>query len=667
MSAAFLVAAAAVSWSVMHPTELDPAYMRRVAEKAAEYGGVDSFEVCGRCGFAWGGINALVDYAPYPQTAAAVDRGLVERTRSRMNEIVAIAHKAGKPVYYWHREGYMPKEMKRDLPELLDADGEYDLLGKAYLDYVRWKVAAAFDAVPGLDGIVLTLTEADFSVIHNSNPRRYPSDKVVDTITRIFLEEHEKRGKTFIFRSFGSVAKDYEDLLAGAALSAKDHRFEVETKVTAYDFDPFLPENPFLRRLPGCTLGAECDGLGEYLGAGYLPAAQVPVIRRYVDDANAKGTDRFTIRIDRVGNSLFDSAQEVNLYAYMRFVRDPSATPEQVLDEWAGRRWPKCREEMKRLSRMGFEVTTGTQFVKSHVSFHQNPTAPNFKYIKACGVMGVYRDGFDLHMERDMWGVLSDRKAPGRAAIRAEKERAVRLADEGLALLESIRDRLDPDEYARHRRAWFNATKATRSVKAFTDCACAYFDDMERGDADAKSLRAAIAAAERTIVPEMKNPNIDRSSFNMTRCVATGDDLDRVYFFPYLWLSREFLNEYKAEFAARAKLLARADVLDFVIPGGIYDDARTYRSAMHASYQSIDTGVPLRFVGNAIFPNGCVAVEFKDVLGARVEVDVDPSYAKSFEVTESVSGGVRRVTVSKKGDAYPALRSIALVGPGRRQ
>ena len=656
-----LFAAATISWSVMHPTELDPPYMQRVVDKAAEYGGVDSFEVCGRCGFAWGGINALVDYAPYPRTAAAVDKELIAVTRKRMNEIVEIAHKAGKPVYYWHREGYMPKEMTLDVPELLDENGEFDLLGRPYLDYVRWKVSSAFDAVPGLDGIVLTLTEADFSVIHNSNPQRYPAAKVVDTINRIFIEEHNKRGKTFIFRSFGSVAQDYEDLLAGAALTAKDYKFEVETKITAYDFDPFLPENPFLRKIPGGMLGAECDCLGEYLGAGYLPAEQTKVIRRYINEANAKDTDRFTIRIDRVGNTIFDSAQEVNLYAYMRFIRDAKATPEEIMNEWAARRWPKCREEMKKLSRMGFDVTVSTHFINHNVSFHQNPTAPNFKYIKSCGIMGLYRDGYDLHMARDMWGILSHERAPGRDFIREEKAKAVRLADEGLKLLESLKDRLDSAEYSRHRRAWYNATKATRAVKAFTDCACAYFDDMDLNDVSAKSLRAAITAAEKTIIPEMTNPNIDRNTFNMTRCVPMGDNLDRIYFFPYLWLSREFLNEYNAEFKARAKLLARKDVIDFIIPGGMYDDVRTHRSSMHASYQTIESGVPARFVGNPTFPNGTITVEFKDVPGARIEIDADPAYSKEYNLVESVANGIRTVTISKKGLKYPAIRSIALV------
>ena len=36
-----------ISWSIMHPTAIDIAYMKRVVDKAAAYVGVDSFEVCG--------------------------------------------------------------------------------------------------------------------------------------------------------------------------------------------------------------------------------------------------------------------------------------------------------------------------------------------------------------------------------------------------------------------------------------------------------------------------------------------------------------------------------------------------------------------------------------------------------------------------------------------
>lgn len=649
-----------IAWSVMHPIVVEPDYMRRLVAKAAEYGDVDSFEICGECNQKHGGLNGLLAYEPYPKTAAAVDRKAVDEYRRKLRETVEIAHAAGKSVHFWHREGFMPKTMLEDVPGMLDEDGEYDLLGKPYLDYVRWKVREAFRLVPALDGIVLTLTEADFSVIHNSRPERYPPAKVVETISRIFLEEHRRLGKRMIFRSFGSIESDYRDLIAGANACADDYGFEIETKITPYDFSPFLKANPYLKKTSRCTIGAECDCLGEYLGAGYLPAAQVDAIARYVGYGRAADVDRYAIRIDRVGNSVFDSAQEVNLYAYHRFIRDPQATAASVLDAWAKRRWPKCPEEMKDLAKKSFRLVEATQFIDHNVCFHQNPPPPSFKYVKFSGIMGVFRDGMDLHMTAPMWGMMTDQKTPGRKAIRAEKVLAERLAVEGFAALEKLKDRLDPDEYARQSRAWSIAAKSVPAMRAYYDCVCAYFDDMDRNDADATTLRAAVAAADRTIMPRMKSTEIDLSSFNMNACRARGEDLDRVYFVTFLWLSRELLNEYRAEFAARQKFLSRKDVVDFVIPGGIYDDVRV-RRIMHSSYQNIDAGVPVRIVGNAAFPNGTIAVEFKDVPGARVEIDLDPSLAQTYNKVERVRDGVRTVTISKQGASYPGVRSIALV------
>jgi hypothetical protein len=227
-----------ISWSIMHPTAIDLAYMERVAEKAIAYGGVDSFEVCGDCHSPYGGINGLSMLDPYPRARAKIDPAEVEKARAQMNAMIAIAHRIGKPLYYWHREIFLPKGLLEDLPSLLDEDGEFDLLGKTYQDYLRFKIEEAFKHAPGLDGIVLTLTEADFSVIHNSNPERYPPPKVVEALVRIFAEEHAKRGKRFILRSFGSIRKDYEDIIAGAVAAAKDHAFEIETKVTEADFVP---------------------------------------------------------------------------------------------------------------------------------------------------------------------------------------------------------------------------------------------------------------------------------------------------------------------------------------------------------------------------------------------------------------------------------------------
>ena len=655
-----LLLAVSIWWSVFHPTDPDVEYMRTVVQKAQEYGNVAGFEACGDCAGALNGMNGLLLWEPYPETAKACDRAKALAQRKRMKEICDLAHSIGKPFIYWHRELYLPKEMLKDEPKLLDENGDFDLLGEPYAKYLRWKIDETFKVLPELDGLVLTMTEADYSVIHAANAKRYPPAKVVETIVRIFAEELEKRGKIFSVRSFGSIAADYESILAGSALAAKDHGFEIETKVTPYDFDPFLPDNPFLRHVPGTTLAAECDGLGEFLGAGYLPCVQTDAIRRYVTEATRKKVDRFTIRIDRVGNRIFDSAQEANLYAYHRFIADPSLTSDEVMSDWAKRRWPKCATEMRELAKDGFRLVRATQFVAENVAFHQNPVTPNFKYVKAGGIFAAFRENADLHMSGLQWGMQFTRRTPGHKAILAEKDEAVKLADEGFAKLEALKGRLDPSEYARHRRAWSIATKATRTIRAFTRCGVAYFEDMAEGRDDPKRLVAAIAGADREIRPLMTVKTLDLSGFDFSHARATGENLDRVYFVPFLWLSHEFLNEYRAERAMRKAMDARSDVVDYVVAGGIYDDNRVER-AMHASYQGIrPDGKVVRFVGNPVFPNGTIAVEFRDVPGATVEVDVEPADAAFYTKTESVTNGIRRVTIAKKGQRYPAVRTIAL-------
>ena len=73
-----------ISWSIMHPTAIDVDYMRRVVEKAREYGGVDSFEVCGDCHGGASGINGLSLLARYPHAHAHVDARMPITGKNRM-------------------------------------------------------------------------------------------------------------------------------------------------------------------------------------------------------------------------------------------------------------------------------------------------------------------------------------------------------------------------------------------------------------------------------------------------------------------------------------------------------------------------------------------------------------------------------------------------------
>jgi hypothetical protein len=563
-------------------------------------------------------------------------------------------------VYYWHREIFLPKGLLQDLPSLMDEDGEFDLLGKTYQDYLRFKIGETFKYVPDLAGIVLTLTEADYSVIHNSNPKRYPPKKVVESLVRIFAEEHERRGKRFILRSFGSNSQDYEDIIGGAVKAAKDHAFEIETKVTEADFVPWLPKNPFMKKNPPLLLGAECDALGEYLGAGYLPAAQIARIREYVNSAREENVDRYTIRIDRVGNSIFDSAHEVNLYAYMRFIADSAATPAQVLGEYAAKRFGEAADKMKGVVENELEMVRNIHYIASNLTFHSFPIKPRFKTVKAGGIFSVYRENSSLEGTKDIWSILSWMRTPAHAQILAEKETGLKMAREGLATVESLKALMPADEYERQHRAFSNAVKAARALSAYTRCVIAYFQDMAAGKVRPDALERAVADAVKEIESMMTHVNDDftgrGSYFNVV-----GGNLDRVYFVGLRFFCRELLREYSLESSMRAKLAAEPGMRDFVIVGGIYDDNRVIRT-MHGAYSETREGRLVRNAGNHVFPNGTITVKLKAGQDAEIRVALDTPGAKECTVTKSWQDGVWTVVVGKKGAEYPAVLSIAAVG-----
>ena len=652
----FAAAKPEISWSIMHPTAIDIAYMKRVVAKAVEYGGVDSFEACGDCHSAYGGINGLSMLEPYPNAHALVDPAAVEKARFELREICRLAHSIGKPLYYWHREIFIPKELLKDLPSLMDEDGEFDLLGDTYRDYLRFKLSETFKHCPELDGVVLTLTEADYSVIHNSNPKRYPPKKVVEHLVRIFAEEHEKRGKRFILRSFGSNSQDYEDIIGGAVRAARDHGFEIETKVTEADFVPWLPKNPFMKKNRPLSLGAECDALGEYLGAGYLPAAQVARIREYVDSAFEEDVDRFTIRIDRVGNCIFDSAHEVNLYAYMRFIRDRKATAGDVIGEYSAKRFGAAAKDMAKLLEGELEMVRNIHYIASNLTFHSFPIKPSFKTVKAGGVFSVYRENSDLSAAKDIWSIHDWMKTPSHAQILSEKDAGLAAAERGLAEIERLKPLLPADEYERQRRAFSNAVRGGRALRAYTRCVVAYFRDMAAGKDVPDTLNAASEAAVKEIESLMANVNDDftgkGSYFNVV-----GGNLDRVYFVGLRFFCRELVREYGMERAMRRGLEDRK-AYDFVVAGGIYDDNRVIRT-MHGAYSATKDGRVVRYAGNTVFPNGTITVKLNAPESAKVAVDLDPDGPQTCRIDKSWKDGVWTVTVGKKGVGYPGVLSIA--------
>lgn len=653
-----------ITWSLMHPTPLEPEYVARVLKKAGEYQ-VDSLEICGECHSPYGGLDGLIRYDEYPHARASWDAEKVADNQAKLNSILSLAHGAGKPVYLWHREVMLPPGLLKDLPALLDKNGEFDLLGETFGNLIRYKLDRVFEGVPGLDGVVLTLTEADFSVIHNSNAQTYPPEKVVAFLAGLFASELHKRGKFFSMRSFGSIAPDYQCILDGIEQLAGKYHFEVETKITPYDFDPFLPVNPFLRKSTGCTLAAEYDSLGEFLGAGYVAYEHVHNLVRYIRQAQAAGVDRYTIRMDRRGNGIFD-LYELNYYAYDRALHDPDITPEEIRREWYEKHYPPAiRDSLIELDRIGWEMVCKTYFIDKHVLFHGNYC---MKYLKAGFVFALFARGKrSLSNGWGVWSILTDRETPGRAAILEEKDRAVALADRGFELVKSLG--LPADDY--RLRLWENATVITRSIRELIRCIAAYFDDMEDECPNHPRLTAQTAASlaefDRLAGHKVETEKKEFVNGMEHRSDQRNHGVEELAIAPLAAVCRELLEEYPAEFAARAKFLPGC--VDGIITGGLTDDWRIARY-MHGSHAVLHNGLPSRWAGNRVFPNGFMEMELKRgrelVLygdaketpsfiltcdGTRTEAEMNADGV--FTLPLPAGGETVKIRLEKSGSVYP--------------
>ncbi len=681
----------------MHPVKPTKVYMQAVLAAARTYQ-VDSFEICGDVHSSTGSLDGAIFFQDYPAAAARINRPAVVATIATLNEVVALAHESRRPVYYWHREVMVPRAVVETVPGLLDENGEFNLLGAAYHDLIRAKLREFFTRISGMDGLVLTVTESDYSVIHNSNPERYPPALVMERVIATFAEELKARGKRFILRSFGSIAQDYEDILAGAARVKREFDFEIETKITPYDFSPFLELNPFLRRTGAATLSAEHDSIGEFLGAGYLPAPDPARVIQCVAYATRAGVDRHAIRVDRIGHPTFASTQAINLLAYDRAIQNPHVTAESIWSEWAAAHWPQCAPEMTAIMQRGIEVVKKTHFIDGHVIFHAFPLDASQKWIKASGILSLFQPGISLARHQGMWGILPAKDTPSRAFILEEKDAAVRLADESLQRLVALKPRLSAAEFAIAETAWKNATVVSRLIREWCRCVCAYFTDMEAARPGHPSLTAAIRVAQPVFEGLLKTSLPLDASLRATGAPVAGheydhdteseDSIESAYARPLWKIITSLVPEYDAEAAEFLACAALPGITDFIVCAGIAHDHRVYRY-MHASHAFMADGRLARAAGNRVFPNGFVECHlvvptrgnFRLVVsgnrtqspgflltvnGHRLEAcfNADGLY-EYLPPAGAAPGGILTVRIQKLGAHYPWIHHLAVAAqPG---
>jgi hypothetical protein len=141
---------------------------------------------------------------------------------------------------------------------------------------------------------------------------------------------------------------------------------------------------------------------------------------------------------------------------------------------------------------------------------------------------------------------------------------------------------------------------------------------------------------------------------------------------PLATICRELQDEYSAEYSAREKFLP--GTVDGIITGGISDDWRIVRY-MHASHAVLRNGLPSRWAGNRVFPNGFMEMKLKR--GSKLVVYGESSEAEYFTLicdgenhqarfdsdgkfVLPLKRGKEKVTVrlEKSGSKYPVFYAV---------
>ena len=691
-----------LSWSLFQPTLPEPSVMPRVIEKADEYG-VESFDLIGASHIWRGNLDGCLLFEEYPDVRRERDEATVLDTRRRLNRIVEMIHGSGRKATYWHREVMIEKGLLACVTGLLDSNGEVDFSGEAYWELLRNKLSEFFRAVPGMDGIVLTLTEADYSVINNSDKEKYPPVEVAARMIATFAEQLAALGKSLTVRTFGSIDADCATLSAAIDKALGAWEFEVESKITPFDWHLFRDRTPYLKKRPRGTLAAEFDLLGEFFGQGEVPCLYPELIVKEVEFARKAGCHRVSGRIDCARRTCLDSVHEFNVYAFSSAVRNPGITAGEIWASWASRKWGKAASRLVPLMKRSLDMAKKSFYIDGHMMAQYY--FASFHHMMLGGTFALFRPGIPLDFARDLWSVLSEKTTPLREAIVREKAEAVEIADWAHETVVALGDAIPAPEYEMIKRAWRHARHTTRMHLATAEIIKGYFDDMEDGaecpgrlnGATERSLDVARAAAQeaceelgRTLAGALPAYEpILQAEAAFVRQVAseeqTGEKESFVEEFArYVVENAEiFRSFYAAERAARNQWEDDGAVVDCVICGGLADEWRITR-VMHGSGVEIRDGRPVRMAGNRVFPSGSLeyqmmtcrdgASELLVVLHgaggpARVTVDgvttvAEPPKLEAFGAVSICVGspkeGRLNVRLEKAGPSPPLIGALVV-------
>lgn len=411
-----------------------------------------------------------------------------EQLAKDISELAGLAHSHGMTLYIWTHE-------LSKVPERFRQDGKVNLDDPGFWKWLVAKYDRLFDVVPGVDGLVLTLSETDVKVFRDNEVlTKMTKGERVTRLSNTIYHVCRAHGKGLIVRDWGNLGTSSWGVLneIGQGLEASDAGIQVMTKYTAGDWY-MNARNPLIGAMKRHQQIEEFDLAGEHHGQSQIPWAIPDLIKEEYCFARKKGIIGACGRVERMQNRVIGTPNEINLYAFSKLTADPGYTVEKIWQEWATKRFgEKAARHVIRAMKHSRPIVDKMLYVKGVYFLQDHTTIPSLDYPEN-HVKGSSAGFFDVRLG-DVEKKLIEPDREFVQEVLAEKDEAIALCEASIEDIERARPLLRDEDY-RWLRAFFD--KDLIMAKTFRALAGAYFEyKLYRSGDDRRRLDSALEALD---------------------------------------------------------------------------------------------------------------------------------------------------------------------------
>lgn len=436
-----------IGMSVCNPVDVDKDYLLYTVDYAGRLG-FNHMQVIGPIHDSIkGNIDGMTPYRKYSQFDSTKNMDYVRYSIDAVNAACRRAKTYGMKMYQWHHELDLPTGFKEAYPEIVNRFGDVEVTHPMVKDFLENKIRDFFYTYPDMDGIILTLHETKIPLLKLKDQKLGKVERV-KYVTKILFDTCEALGKELIVRPFASIEEDY--VMMTKAYEEISADLVIMDKWTQFDWSLTMPHNAFFSKIKKNPLLVEADIFGEFFGKGHLPLMLKEHIAEKFTYCEGFAPAGYVARIDREGQIPFGGVNEVNIVIMNAYLsgKDVETEINRFFREKYGDAVAEVRAAMERTE----DVLKKTIYTKGYY-YSELSCFPSLNHSKNHFYFEMLREHYDIASNE--WFIPRNWERGSLNELVAEKQAAVREADELYGRILRLEDKMEAEEY---RKLWVKFT-----------------------------------------------------------------------------------------------------------------------------------------------------------------------------------------------------------------